>query len=327
MTLLVERGHFDVININFLLVGHTHSLIDQYFSVLTNKLWDTAFVGSPMALQNLFFQCENPQVNRQIWVHYDYKSWLDVIVNKKIKYLSLPHCFLITREHGVGILQHKPFSTSTDWLPLKPQGVKAAANKENLVETAASTKIQIEPLGLLGGFNTVYQELVGVVNRQSLIVDKALNKNVSQFSEMYDNILEVETNAAVESINQSNFESEVGYVNTYSISDACKESVVLATESSFSNTTSSSSSSSSSRNVIDLSKESEEATPTNRYERFKPNKDQLKLYQDELAKAGTLTTGYLMMLDYRDVPLEWFQSSPNVYNYINLVSFLFLANI
>ena len=102
-------------------------------------------------------------------------------------------------------MQHKPFSTSTDWLPLKPQGVKAAANKENLVETAASTtKIQIEPLGLLGGFNTVYQELVGVVNRQSLIVDKSLNKKVSQFSEMYDNILDVETNAAVESINQSN---------------------------------------------------------------------------------------------------------------------------
>ena len=35
---LVENGYFDVLEVNFLIVGHTHSSIDQYFSVLSKAI-------------------------------------------------------------------------------------------------------------------------------------------------------------------------------------------------------------------------------------------------------------------------------------------------
>ena len=35
---LVELGYFDAIDTNFLIVGHTHSSIDQYISVLSKAI-------------------------------------------------------------------------------------------------------------------------------------------------------------------------------------------------------------------------------------------------------------------------------------------------
>ena len=49
LSLLVEQGHFDEIQVNFLIVGHTHTTIDQYFSVITKQLYEK-FVGSPLSL-------------------------------------------------------------------------------------------------------------------------------------------------------------------------------------------------------------------------------------------------------------------------------------
>ena len=70
LSLLVEQRHFDEIRVNFLIVGHTHAPIDQYFSVITKKLFGK-FVGSPESLRNLFNQCQDPLINSQIFVQYD----------------------------------------------------------------------------------------------------------------------------------------------------------------------------------------------------------------------------------------------------------------
>lgn len=51
LSLLAQKLHFDEIFVNFLIVGHTHTTIDQYFSVITNKICSKKFVGSPLALQ------------------------------------------------------------------------------------------------------------------------------------------------------------------------------------------------------------------------------------------------------------------------------------
>ena len=70
LSLLVEQRHFDEIRVNFLIFGHTHAPIDQYFSVITKKLFGK-FVGSPESLRNLFNQCQDPLINSQIFVQYD----------------------------------------------------------------------------------------------------------------------------------------------------------------------------------------------------------------------------------------------------------------
>jgi len=52
-SLLVESFSFDVVHVNFLIVGHTHSSIDQYFGVLTGAIKQTHYIASPLSLIEL----------------------------------------------------------------------------------------------------------------------------------------------------------------------------------------------------------------------------------------------------------------------------------
>jgi hypothetical protein len=68
---LVEDGVLDRIYLDFLVVGHTHSSIDQYFSVLATAIRKSKFIGSPQALWNLFDKFDKsvrPSVNRKLTV-------------------------------------------------------------------------------------------------------------------------------------------------------------------------------------------------------------------------------------------------------------------
>jgi hypothetical protein len=68
---LVEDGCVDAVFLDFLVVGHTHSTIDQYFSVLATAIRSAKFIGSPFALWTLFDKFEEkvrPAINRKIEV-------------------------------------------------------------------------------------------------------------------------------------------------------------------------------------------------------------------------------------------------------------------
>ena len=98
-SLLVERHIFDEISMGFLIVGHTHSSIDQFFSVLCNAIEASKFIGSPMALHELYSKCSNdqrmiPKRQRQIRVEFDYVSAFKPYLNKNIMYYNVPHNFL-----------------------------------------------------------------------------------------------------------------------------------------------------------------------------------------------------------------------------------------
>ena len=98
-SLLVERHIFDEISMGFLIVGHTHSSIDQFFSVLCTAIEASKFIGSPMALHELYSKCSNdqrmiPKRQRQIRVEFDYVSAFKPYLNKNIMYYNVPHNFL-----------------------------------------------------------------------------------------------------------------------------------------------------------------------------------------------------------------------------------------
>ena len=210
LSLLNYLGHFDTIQINYLIVGHTHGPIDQYFSVLSKRLWRTSFVGSPMALQCLFGECEKPQVNRQLWVHRDWKSWLEPIINKTLKFISIPHVVLFTRELSLSILQHKAFSTKENFLPLKPQGVQMVTNKDQLAGFSKTGVLILEELGLFGGFSAVHKECVGsVVTTQSLIMNQDQLEKSHTLGLLMPKLLDIDCRAAVESVDQHEHESQV----------------------------------------------------------------------------------------------------------------------
>lgn len=210
LSLLNFLGYFESIQINYLIVGHTHGPIDQYFSVITNKLWDTPFVGSPMALQCLLLECENPQINRQLWVHRDWKAWLDPILNHSLKFISIPHVVLFTRELSLSILQHKAFSTRENFLPLKPQGVHAVTDKTTLAGYVKTGTIVLDELHSLGGLAAVYKECIGSnVTKESLIKNAEQRNKSFLFGEMFPKLLELDSKVVVEAEEQAEHELQV----------------------------------------------------------------------------------------------------------------------
>ena len=118
ISLLIERGHLDEVSVNFLIVGHTHTSIDQYSSVITKKLHGK-FVGSQMALQHLFNECQSPLINKMIHVHYDYRTWLAPVINE-LHFYGLPHVFVFKRRLNRAVCQHKPYSRSLRFFPVEP---------------------------------------------------------------------------------------------------------------------------------------------------------------------------------------------------------------
>jgi hypothetical protein len=53
LSLLVEGKIFDRIYVNFLIVGHTHNSLDQFFSVLSAAIHKAKWIGSPLAFFHL----------------------------------------------------------------------------------------------------------------------------------------------------------------------------------------------------------------------------------------------------------------------------------
>jgi len=68
MSLLIEGFFFDSVEINFLIVGHTHASIDQYFSVLSNKISKTGFIATPEMLAFLVSTAHNDISQRPLVV-------------------------------------------------------------------------------------------------------------------------------------------------------------------------------------------------------------------------------------------------------------------
>ena len=96
LSLLVEKSFFDIIQVNFLIVGHTHGYIDQYFSTRSRLRDQTTFIGSPLSLWNTFNddQCS---ISKEITIIYNWKSWFHPVINNKLKFYQLPHVFKFRR--------------------------------------------------------------------------------------------------------------------------------------------------------------------------------------------------------------------------------------
>ena len=54
MSQLVEECYFDKIEVFYLIVGHTHNILDQWFSVLSKAIRAADFIGSVLALHTLY---------------------------------------------------------------------------------------------------------------------------------------------------------------------------------------------------------------------------------------------------------------------------------
>ena len=124
-SLLIELFAFDEVEIAFLIVGHTHASIDQYFSVIAKAIRKAEFIGTPIALLELIRRCHDSSwqqkaVIREIKVYYDLKTMFKPYRNKRIKYFGIPHIFRFTPFIGhVAIMEYKNFSRDR-FMPPRP---------------------------------------------------------------------------------------------------------------------------------------------------------------------------------------------------------------
>ena len=151
----MELGHFDVINIGFLIVGHTHCNLDQFFSVLARKIHSAPFIASPLAMRDLISIAhkdpkERPLHNIHVEMVHDYKTLFEPIVNKNLKFYQVPHRFRIKRVCGRAIFQYllfTPEGTSAgrkeDYLPHEPEGMLGFEQLEEYAKQKVTRQVNI----------------------------------------------------------------------------------------------------------------------------------------------------------------------------------------
>ena len=167
---------------NFLIVGHTHNILDQYFSVLSKAIGNCRWIGSPFSLVNLFDKChsadkDKPGLQREVRVIYDVvKAWAPYL-NGTIKYYNIPHCFKFSLKHGFAVMQWKQLSTDIAWKPKLPPLEAEVEVSQNLV----SSIIPME-YGIAGTVDQLYR-LIGVEEVQPNVSSSAL-VNASQSKEL-----------------------------------------------------------------------------------------------------------------------------------------------
>jgi hypothetical protein len=146
-SLLVEMKILQRIELYFLIVGHTHTPLDQYFSVLSRRIKSVRFVGSPASMRDLLKHAHSdltkqPVVSKLLPVLYNVKeAWAPYIA--PIKYYQTPHCFLFEFNPVLqkGTMPYKLFSDFV-WQPSPPP-----STEQNRVE-----EMNVPVCPLVGGW-------------------------------------------------------------------------------------------------------------------------------------------------------------------------------
>ena len=133
---LVDEGYFKSIEMFFLFAGHTHSPIDQNFSVVHRAIGRASFIGSVIAMQALFkiahdMTNEKSKASRITEVvfmdiYHDYVAKYDPVINNLIHNYGGPHRYIteFNSQWGISDIRYMWQSPQTGfknvWLPLRP---------------------------------------------------------------------------------------------------------------------------------------------------------------------------------------------------------------
>ena len=94
LSLLVELDIFFSIRVSFLIVGHTHCIIDQYFSSISKIMRKCLFIATPYAIEELLdvernTKFQNPAAQTHVHAVYDVKKALKPYINEAIKHFQV----------------------------------------------------------------------------------------------------------------------------------------------------------------------------------------------------------------------------------------------
>ena len=120
LSLSVARGVFDIVQLGFLMVGHTHEDIDALFSRFSEKLRKQAIFTFPH-LMKIFNECVSmhpaPFLLQKV---ADFKGFVKGCLHDGADSLvghSKPLQFRFYLNDGVPLMQYKLHPKNVDWLP------------------------------------------------------------------------------------------------------------------------------------------------------------------------------------------------------------------
>jgi hypothetical protein len=133
LTDLVKRGVFLKVKLGFLMVGHTHEDIDQFFSVIAKHLRkiDVICADQPSlfkAIEEAFAHWKDRPVVKTFSATsmFDYVEWYGQLIDPELHYFQEPHVFRIKKfrdpnavnaDEVVTLLHYKMWVESAVWLP------------------------------------------------------------------------------------------------------------------------------------------------------------------------------------------------------------------
>lgn len=184
---MVQDGLFEEVHINFLIVGHTHCSIDQYFSVIARALNRQVFIASPLGLEEVWSRAfngdeygrKNPLLITKINDVFDLKAAFKDIMAPKIVNISIPFCFKFSRFYGKSICQYKQFSTHREWLPRCPSIVRGKSLEDTVF--GVGSKIHVHSCDFTGG-SSFFNKSLGIDKiTTNMMMDPKSKQTIARF--------------------------------------------------------------------------------------------------------------------------------------------------
>ena len=212
-SVLVELCLFKVIQINFLIVGHTHCSVDRMFGRFSDKIRAAYFIASPLALRKLLIDSiQRPVYNKEIISVYDWKAFLQPYINNRIKYYSIPHNFRISLHYHKAVYQYRLYS-NFDWLPVRPWQEDFKSSSE--LERREIFEVQLVPFSIVGGEANLIKTIGAEwKDPKSLLPEREQLQAINQYSAHREIFASLESNALHQQIQRHQDECN-GLIDSY----------------------------------------------------------------------------------------------------------------
>jgi hypothetical protein len=161
---IIEDCYFDEIELFFLVVGHTHNILDQWFGVFARAIRKADFIGSVMALHALYKIAHSskvhhlrPKLVHQLEIYHDWVKFYAPVLNEDIKHFGIPLRWKFTRDpfYGVAKCQYLVFSPTAGLMHLE----KWQPVESHLPDTPHNGSVELSLFMMFNGPETLYNAI------------------------------------------------------------------------------------------------------------------------------------------------------------------------
>jgi hypothetical protein len=185
---IIEDCYFDEIEMFFLVVGHTHNILDQWFGVLARAIRKANFIGSSLAIHAIYMIAHaakvehlRPKTVHQLEIYHDMRKYYAPLINEDIHHFGIPLRWKLVRDPLLSVCtaQYQVVSPTAGLHHLETwQPVPSRLGNESTNGT-----VELSPFMCYNGpealFNALGIDTSKHTSTVELLTDVATNKNTS----------------------------------------------------------------------------------------------------------------------------------------------------